>query len=135
MSEFNCLADELDHVRKVCQSKVANSKLVTCTEGLVRVEITYDLYKYFTNQLIHKLQTHLIDGFIFFSLLDFSKSKVKSVIVVLQFPDDYPNHEVLVELRSKTLNEKLLNGLTNVCEEEARKYLGKFDGNAKACFL
>jgi hypothetical protein len=45
-------------------------------------------------------------------------------VVVLQFPEDYPNHEVLVELRSKTLDDKLLNGLTRVCEERAREYLG-----------
>jgi hypothetical protein len=45
--------------------------------------------------------------------------------VCIQFTDTYPNTPLLVELKSKTLSEKLLQGLTNVCEREAKKYLGK----------
>ncbi|XP_035705803.1 uncharacterized protein LOC110846281 isoform X2 [Folsomia candida] len=55
----------------------------------------------------------------------YRKTKEKTVAVVLQFPEDYPTHELLIELRSKTLDDKLLNGLTKICEEEARKYLGE----------
>jgi len=73
-----------------------------------------------------------ISGFVTFVMGDltylrifFRKSKVKSVVVVLHFPEDYPDHELLVEIKSKTLTSpKLLDGLARVCEEEARKYLG-----------
>lgn len=43
----------------------------------------------------------------------------------LQFPESYPNYPILVELKSKTLSEKFLSGLSKVCEEECKKILGK----------
>ena len=52
-------------------------------------------------------------------------SSHKSLACCLMFPPDYPHATILVELKSKTLANKLLNGLTRVAEQEARKYLGK----------
>ncbi|CAG2060139.1 unnamed protein product, partial [Timema podura] len=49
----------------------------------------------------------------------------KNIIVLIQFPEDYPHSSLLLELKSKTLSDKLLDGLTNVCEQEAKKILGK----------
>jgi len=87
------LEDEFEEVRKLCHNRVADSKLTTCTNGLVRVEI--------------------------------KKTVIKSMIAVLQFPTGYPSVPLIVELRSKTLSDNLLSGLTQVCEEEAKKCLGK----------
>lgn len=49
----------------------------------------------------------------------------KKIIVCIQFPEIYPQGILLIELKSKTLSDKLLQGLTNVCETEAKKLLGK----------
>ena len=53
------------------------------------------------------------------------KTKVQTLVVALQFPKEYPRVPLLVELRSKTLSDTLLTGLTQVCEAEAKKFLGK----------
>ena len=45
--------------------------------------------------------------------------------VHLQFPKDYPQSGILVELKSKTLSEKLLNKLVDICDQEMKKYIGK----------
>lgn len=49
----------------------------------------------------------------------------KKIIACMQFPENYPECTLLIELKSKTLSEKLIQGLTNVCETEAKKYLGR----------
>ena len=46
-------------------------------------------------------------------------------MICLAYPDDYPSTHIFVELKSKTLSEKLLEGLVRVAEDEARKYIGK----------
>lgn len=57
--------------------------------------------------------------------VEIKKTEDKSLVVCMQFTETYPKTAVLIELKSKSLSEKLLNGLTNVCEQEAKKYLGK----------
>ena len=49
----------------------------------------------------------------------------KKLVICLAYPDDYPSTHIFVELKSKTLSEKLLEGLVRVAEDEARKYIGK----------
>ncbi|XP_008192661.2 uncharacterized protein LOC663687 [Tribolium castaneum] len=56
---------------------------------------------------------------------EIKRTKFKALIVCIQFTETYPSTPLLIELKSKTLSEKLLQGLTNVCEQEAKKYLGK----------
>ncbi|KAG5897023.1 hypothetical protein JTB14_021746 [Gonioctena quinquepunctata] len=56
---------------------------------------------------------------------EIKKTDFKKLIVCIQFPENYPKSLLLLELKSKTLSEKLLQRLTNVCEEEIKKYLGK----------
>ncbi|XP_069703326.1 uncharacterized protein [Periplaneta americana] len=85
--------DELQEVRKLCQHVITGSKLVSCVQTMVRVEIRRTTFKH--------------------------------IIVCIQFPSDYPSSPLLIELKSKTLSDKLLDGLTNVCEQEAKKILGK----------
>ena len=43
----------------------------------------------------------------------------------MTYPNEYPSHHVLIELKSKTIGQKLLDGLIKVSEEEAKKYEGK----------
>jgi hypothetical protein len=35
------IAEELENVRRLCHTKVKDSKLVACTPGIIRVEIRY----------------------------------------------------------------------------------------------
>lgn len=56
---------------------------------------------------------------------EISRSKFKTIIACIQFSADYPRTTLLLELKSKTLSEKLLQGLTDVCEREVKKALGK----------
>ncbi|XP_066585335.1 uncharacterized protein [Prorops nasuta] len=57
--------------------------------------------------------------------VEITKTTFKKVIVCIQFPDSYPTTPLLLELKSKTLSVKLLDGLSEVCEKECRKLLGK----------
>lgn len=57
--------------------------------------------------------------------LIYRKTKFKTIVACIQFPKDYPQKPLLIELKSKTLSTKLLDGLTEVCEKECKKQLGK----------
>lgn len=57
--------------------------------------------------------------------IDIRKTKYKQLTACLQFPESYPTYPLIVELKSKTLSEKFLSGLSKVCEEECKKILGK----------
>lgn len=52
-------------------------------------------------------------------------TETKRLVVCLQFPENYPNDNILIELKSKTLSEALLDKLTKLSEEESKKILGK----------
>jgi len=55
-----------------------------------------------------------------------TRTQQKSLGVCLQFPPDgYPVSPIILELKSKTLDEKLLDGLTRVCDQEAKKLQGQ----------
>lgn len=56
---------------------------------------------------------------------EIKRTKFKTLVVCIQFPKDYPQVPILIELKSKTFSEKLLQRLNNVCENEAKKHLGK----------
>ena len=43
----------------------------------------------------------------------------------MQFPDNYPNEPLIVELKTKVLDYKLMLGLADVTEKEAKKYVGE----------
>lgn len=53
------------------------------------------------------------------------KTRCKTIIVCIQFSKDYPHTPLLIELKSKSLSVKLLDGLTEVCEKECKNLLGK----------
>ncbi|XP_022912478.1 uncharacterized protein [Onthophagus taurus] len=56
---------------------------------------------------------------------EIKRTEHKSLVACMQFPVAYPKSPVLLELKSKFLSDKLLQKLMSVCEEEAKKYLGK----------
>ena len=59
------------------------------------------------------------------TILIFRKSNYKKIAVCMTFPSNYPSSNILVELKSKTLSEKLLYGLQGLAEKEAKQYVGK----------
>ncbi|KAF5308254.1 hypothetical protein FQR65_LT06247 [Abscondita terminalis] len=63
------------------------------------------------------------------------KTQFKIIIACIQFPENYPNSPLLIELKSKTLSDKLLQGLTNVCENEAKKFIGNRQVMSVLAFL
>lgn len=54
-----------------------------------------------------------------------SVDDMRQMTAVMQFLENYPTEPVVVELKSKTLTEKLLDGVVKVCDAEARKYIGQ----------
>ncbi|KAL0128232.1 hypothetical protein PUN28_003468 [Cardiocondyla obscurior] len=85
--------DELQEVSLLCHNVVDGSRLVSCVQTMVRVEIT--------------------------------KTSFKQLVVCIQFQKDYPSSPLFVELKSKTLSAKLLDGLAEVCEKECKRFLNK----------
>jgi len=57
--------------------------------------------------------------------IELEETPFKKVVVCMSYPAEYPKQPILLELKSKTLSEKLIDGLVRVSEEEAKKYLGK----------
>lgn len=68
-------------------------------------------------------------------LICFRKTKVRALVVCLQFPEDYPNCPILLELKSKRLSDALLRKLTQSCESELKKIIGKPQVNKLCEFL
>lgn len=60
---------------------------------------------------------------------------MRQMTAVMQFLENYPTEPVVVELKSKTLTEKLLDGVVKVCDAEARKYIGQKQVGAKFLFI
>lgn len=43
----------------------------------------------------------------------------------MQFPAKYPQEALVTELKSKTLSERLLDGVMKLCDAEAKKWSGQ----------
>lgn len=54
-----------------------------------------------------------------------TRTKHKQCICQFQFPPDYPNQSILVEVKSKVFPPKVIDVLTKIAETEAKKLLGK----------
>ncbi|KAJ8971560.1 hypothetical protein NQ314_000647 [Rhamnusium bicolor] len=80
---------------------------------------------------VKKLCEHVVPGTRLVSCVktmvraEMKRTEFKRLVVCIQFPENYPRTPLLIELKSKTLSDKLLQGLTNVCEQEIKKSLGK----------
>lgn len=57
--------------------------------------------------------------------VEITKTPFKQLVVCIQFQEDYPASPLFVELKSKTLSAKLLDGLTEICEKECKRFLNK----------
>ena len=57
--------------------------------------------------------------------LFFRRSKYKQMVVCFQFPEKYPDNGIMVELKSRHVSQKLLNGLAKLAEAEAKQHSGK----------
>ena len=53
------------------------------------------------------------------------KTQHKQLTARFQFPEEYPEVPILIELVSRIMSHKLLDGLGKVCEEEAKKLQGQ----------
>jgi len=49
----------------------------------------------------------------------------RKLIVILRFPENYPNEIILIELKSKTLDEKVLDSFVPIFENYCKDFLGK----------
>jgi len=87
------IEDELDEIRRCCESQIPSSKVVTAIPAMLRVEI--------------------------------EKTMHRKIVCCLMFPPDYPNMPILVELKSKHLAPKLLDGLTKVIDRELKSVVPK----------
>ena len=54
-----------------------------------------------------------------------SRTRYKQMTVCIQFPDEYPKTPLIVEIKSKHISQKLINGLAELSEAEAKKHLGR----------
>lgn len=106
---------EIDEVSKLCENVIENSKLVTCIRSLVGTGTVASLQFVITFNLFYLIQVRV----------DIKHSASKQLTVCLRFPESYPNHNILVELKSKSLCSKLLEGLTDKTEQKAKEILGK----------
>lgn len=50
---------------------------------------------------------------------------LRTITTCMQFPAEYPKEPIVIELKSKTLPEKVCDKITKICEEEAKKWLGQ----------
>uniref|UniRef100_A0A1I8PMX0 RWD domain-containing protein n=1 Tax=Stomoxys calcitrans TaxID=35570 RepID=A0A1I8PMX0_STOCA len=88
---------EIDEVRKLCENVVPHSKIIACTKDPALLRVDIQSNQYY-----------------------------RQFTVCLRFPSEYPKQSVLIELKSKTLSEKFLQGLTGLCERQVKQeYLGK----------
>ncbi|XP_065831503.1 uncharacterized protein [Oscarella lobularis] len=60
-----------------------------------------------------------------FVLVSIVRSTYRRLRVAIQFPSDYPDARLNVELKSKTVPPKVLEKLTRLCDEELKQWIGK----------
>ena len=63
------------------------------------------------------------------------KTQHKELAISFQFPPDYPKSQILFELKSKVLADRLLDGLTKRTEQEAEKLLGQYQVGIELCAI
>lgn len=64
------------------------------------------------------------------------KTSHKDIAMCLQFPKDYPQSPLILEIKSKTIPEKFLEGFVRVCDQELKRHVGKKQvrGQLGVCF-
>lgn len=57
--------------------------------------------------------------------IDIKQTRSRQLTACIRFPENYPEQSLLIELKSKTLCDKFLDGLTTLAEQKAKESLGK----------
>lgn len=52
------------------------------------------------------------------------RTDYKQLAVCFMFPENYPDAPIVIEIKSKTMSWKFVTGLTQLCDDEAKKILG-----------
>ena len=66
---------------------------------------------------------HFSDKFYFYIS---RKTDHKQLRLLIMFPDEYPKNSLMVEVKSKSLPERVMTLIENIAEKEAKKLLGQF---------
>ncbi|KAL6254596.1 hypothetical protein P5V15_014648 [Pogonomyrmex californicus] len=79
------------------------------------------------SQLCHNVVdgSHLVSCVRSMVRVEITKTSFKQLVVCIQFQENYPASPLFIELKSKTLSAKLLDGLAEVCEKECKRFLNK----------
>lgn len=93
-------------------SGIPHTELVTCHSSMVQIKV--------------RLVSQTLSYDLTWKMLLFSRMTAhKHVVVCVQFPADYPNSFLLIELKSKTIPSKFIDSLVSVCDQEMKKHRGK----------
>ncbi|XP_043275942.1 uncharacterized protein [Venturia canescens] len=57
--------------------------------------------------------------------VEITRTAYKKIVICIQFPEEYPQAALLIELKSKTLAPKFLEKLEKACEKNCKNILGK----------
>lgn len=124
---------EVDEIRKITENVISNSKIVTCMRSLV---ISTKLLSFIIRCSRNDIRNFTLDSFFFFLFfhfiwsnlqirIDIRQTDSRQITLCIRFPANYPNQHVLLELKSRSLSGKLLDGLTTLAEQKAKEFLGK----------
>lgn len=104
-----------------------SSKDSTSKAWFSQAQSFFFLFSFFSRGIfyvyLHLVSTHFVLRFQHFAV--YRKTKYKQMVACFQFSPDYPESRALIELKSRHISHKLLDGLTKLCEDEADKYLRK----------
>lgn len=105
---------ELKEVRKLCGNVIESSQLVTCDESLVSPHFFQLTVSLFSKSICVDFQIRV----------NINQTKCRCLTACLRFPkEDYPHQPLLVELKSKTLGDRILENLTKSCDEHCKTSL------------
>lgn len=63
------------------------------------------------------------------------KTEHKQLRLLIMFPEDYPKKALMVEVKSKSLPERVMTVIENIAEKEAKKLLGQFQVSHICCVV
>lgn len=89
--------------------------------GVIEDELS-EIYRIVEKQIDHSKLEACVPAMV---RVNIQPTKYKQMAVCLQFPKKYPTNNILVELKSRHVSQKLLDGLSKLAENEAKKHSGK----------
>lgn len=105
---------ELLEVRKSCENVIEQSTLISCEETIVSRVLIFILPMDSITNINLFLQVRI----------EITQTISRRLTICLRFPKEgYPRQSLLIELKSKTLNDKNLGYLTKTCEDYCKSNL------------